>query len=125
MQFTQLQLVPKLTTLGFHIAPTPPDIHARLVDAVRKGIDEWDELPYEGDSAIYGNLVPKFIDIGDLALDVMDELRHLHEQWAGGIRLVGRSSYGVRMYQNLSSLAMHVDKVIHSLVPPESFHNVS
>ena len=42
---------------------------------------------------------------------IMDELQSLHEQWAGGIKLRPTSAYGVRMYQNGSSLVMHHDKV--------------
>jgi hypothetical protein len=33
------------------------------------------------------------------------------QEWAGGIELKGTSAYGVRLYQNGSSLVMHHDKV--------------
>ena len=41
----------------------------------------------------------------------MNDLLSLHEQWAGGIKLRPTSAYGVRLYQNGSSLMMHHDKV--------------
>lgn len=48
------------------------------------------------------------------------ELQSLHEEWAGGIKLVPSSVYGVRLYQNGSTIVMHNDKthshVISSIV---------
>jgi len=39
----------------------------------------------------------------------LDMLKPLHEKWAG-VPLVGNNAYGFRLYQNGSSLNMHVDK---------------
>ena len=36
----------------------------------------------------------------------------MHEEWAGGMKLKPTSAYGVRLYQNGSSLVMHYDKAI-------------
>ena len=46
-----------------------------------------------------------------IANEIHRELKPLHEAWAGGIKLVPTSAYGVRFYQNGSSLVMHYDKV--------------
>ncbi len=45
-----------------------------------------------------------------LEWDVIEDLREMHEQW-GGMELKATSAYGVRLYQNGSSLVMHYDKV--------------
>lgn len=54
---------------------------------------------------------PKFVDLGALAWDAIVQLKDLHEQWAGGMALRPTSAYGVRLYQNGSSLVMHNDRV--------------
>merc|ERR1712107_236650 len=41
--------------------------------------------------------------------EVLQELKPLHEQW-GGVKLLGSIAYGLRLYKNLSSLLMHIDK---------------
>lgn len=64
-------------------------------------------------NGIYGSLPCKFVDLpNSMEVEIMDELQSLHEQWAGGIKLRPTSAYGVRLYQNGSSLMMHHDKVL-------------
>lgn len=112
LQFTQAQLVPKFTETGFDLVRTPDHIQARLLDAVRDALENIDNVPYEeGVEAIYGPYPPKFVDITEVAWEVIHGLTELHEQWAGGIKLKPTSAYGVRFYQNGSSLVMHHDKV--------------
>ena len=53
----------------------------------------------------------KFVDVGQLARWINNELRPIHEEWAGGIQLRPTSAYGIRLYVNGSALAMHYDKV--------------
>ena len=114
LQLTQSRLVPKFTERGFDVLTTPPAIHAKLREAVMGGIDDWDNLPKEGViDVIYhpeGN-TPKFVPLKGLQVEIMNELKAIHEQWAGGIKLVPKSAYGVRLYLNGSSLVMHHDKV--------------
>lgn len=115
LQFTQSLLVPKFTEVGFELIQTPKHVQDKLKEAVDKGVANWDNLRSEGSvdviykDADYKN--PKFVDIGGLSKYVLDELKELHEEWVGGIELRGTSAYGVRLYQNGSSLAMHHDKV--------------
>ena len=72
--------------------------------------------------SIYGPMLPKFVDLGKLSLEILHDpqMIEIHEQWAGGIKLVPTSGYGVRLYQNGSSMVMHNDKpnthVISSIV---------
>ena len=56
-----------------------------------------------------------------MAWEVIDDLLDLHEKWAGGIKLVPTSAYGVRLYQNSSSLIMHHDKVMTDLLLKNKF----
>lgn len=105
-------MVPKFTSRGFDIIHTPVKLHERLRKAVMDAVEDFDNIRFEGlTGAIYGDLPPKFVDIGTLAWDTVEELRELHEQWIGGIELRPTSAYGVRLYQNGSSLAMHYDKI--------------
>eukprot|EP01041_Mallomonas_annulata_P008053 gene8053-16511_t len=124
MQYVQGRMVPSFTEFGFKVIQAPPHLHKKLLDAVRKATENWNDIPYEHEvDAIYHpeGLIPKFVYIGGLAQEVHKELLAIHEEWAGGIKLRPTSAYGVRLYQNQSSLAMHHDKV-ESHVISSIFH---
>lgn len=112
MQFVQMRLLPKFTTKGFEVIQTPPNVARLLRNALSEALTHWEDLPLEETYDIYNifNLRPKFVSIPNLANFVHTELRSIHEAWAG-ISLKPTSVYGVRMYQNGSSLVMHLDKV--------------
>jgi hypothetical protein len=123
MQFVAGRLVPKLTTHGFEVVDVPRDVFQKLSEKVQKGIENWDNLPEERQiDAVYTRpgLLPKFVQLGGVAHEVHQALLSQHEAWAGGMKLVPTSIYGVRLYQNGSSLTMHHDKmqthVISSIV---------
>jgi hypothetical protein len=61
-------------------------------------------------NSIYGPTSPLFLDLGHTASWVSDELRPLHEAWAG-VGLESSGAYGVRLYRENASMVMHVDKV--------------
>lgn len=71
------------------------------------------------EDSIYGPYNPKFVELGDLAEEVIKEMRPYHEQW-GGMKLRATSAYGVRLYRNGSSMVMHNDKVL-CILPLDSF----
>jgi len=113
LQLTQNRLIPKFTKTGFKVIKTPGFLHAKLKAAVDAGVADWDSLPREGDiDVIYHpeGMTPKFVRLGTLQNEVIEELREMHEEW-GGMKLQATSAYGVRLYQNGSSLVMHQDKV--------------
>jgi hypothetical protein len=122
MQFIQGRMVKKFTELGFAVIPTPPEIRDKLKAAVDRAIEHFDDLPYEQgvDDSIYAFAPPRFVELGDLKYEASRDLKTLHEQWAGGIKLRATSSYGVRLYQNGSTIVMHYDKpqthVISSII---------
>lgn len=114
IQYTQSRLVPKFTPFGFKLIDMPKDVFARLLEAVRVPLQNVSTIRTEGDvDVIYNNygLHPKFIDIGSLAWQTINDLRPLHEEWWGLGELVPTSAYGVRVYLNTSSLVMHYDRV--------------
>ena len=114
MQYTQSRMVPHFTERGFDVIQIPTSIYKKLLDAVLPQLENFDDLPEEHEvEAIYHTpgLQPKFVNIGNVANEVHKELLPLHEAWAGGMKLVPTSAYGVRFYQNGSSLVMHYDKV--------------
>ena len=122
MQFTQGRLVPKFTTHGFEVIQTPKATHETLDAFIADALSRYETLPNEYDiNAIYGKNKPLFVNIGNLASDVLNDLQSIHEEWAGGIKLRGTSAYGVRLYKNGSSLIMHYDKV-HSHVISSIVH---
>ncbi len=112
MQFTQARMVPTFTERGFDVVNVPKFVMDKLNAVVNEGLKDFDAIPEEFDvEAIYGDKRPKFLNIGGLAWEVLEDLKEYHEQWAGGMKLIPTSSYGVRLYQNGSSLVMHNDKI--------------
>lgn len=112
MQFTQQRLVPSFTEKGFKLVKTSAELQTRLAQAVQDGVDHWDELRSEGAvNAIYHrpNLPPKMISLNKLGRELHLSLQEPLEAWSG-LKLKPTSAYGVRLYQNGSSLVMHNDK---------------
>ena len=115
--------MPKFTPKGFLVVQTPKDVADKLKTAVDKCIANFDSLEIEGDvNAIYSpdDSRPKFCQLNELAYEVLGDMKEIHEDWVNGMELEGTSAYGVRLYQNGSSLVMHYDKmhthVISSIV---------
>lgn len=115
LQFTQQRLVPKFTENGFLLAQTPKEVHEKLYNTVINSVKNFDNIPLEGDIPVITHpdqLQPKFVHIGSLAWETLRALKPLHEQWSG-LELEPTSAYGVRLYQNHSTLTMHYDRVIY------------
>jgi hypothetical protein len=113
MQYTQQRLVPNFTDVGFKLLRTPADLQAKMFKAVQDGVDNWDNLRSEGNvNAINQRpgLSPKMVNLQEVARELHLALLPGMEEWAGGIKLKPTSAYGVRLYQNGSSLVMHNDK---------------
>jgi len=122
MQYTQSRLLPRFTDVGFEVIDIPHDVFNKLRDHVQHEIDSnWDHIPHERlINGVYTPMASKFINMNEINWDVLRQLQTIHEEWAGGIKLIPTSAYGVRLYQNGSSLMMHYDKpnthVISSIV---------
>eukprot|EP01036_Dinobryon_divergens_P027657 gene27657-36468_t len=115
LQYTQSRLVPKFTDRGFDVITTPKFVHDKLIAAVRKSLSKGlKNIRSEGNVDVIWNppgLDPKFIDLGSLTWETIENLKPYHEQWVGGIELVPTSAYGIRLYQNESTLVMHYDRI--------------
>lgn len=122
MQFIQGRMLPRFTELGFEVIQTPPAIHQKLKAAIDEAVKDFEHLPFEEGVAdsIYAFAAPKFVDLGNLKYEASRDLKAMHEAWAGGIKLRSTSAYGVRLYQNGSTIVMHYDKpqthVISSII---------
>ena len=113
MQYTQSRMVPKFTEFGFHLGRLPDEVFQKLTKALDDALARWDDVHSEGSIDVIYNppgLDPKFAHIGPLQREVHEDLQALHEAW-GGMDLRPTSAYGIRLYQNGSSLVMHHDKV--------------
>lgn len=111
MQYTQSRLVPRYTERGFDIIDIPPAVFAKLKAHLDQGLERWDTLSLEPQiDAVYTPLPSKFIHLGRLTSDIGNDLKALHEAWSG-LTLRPTSTYGIRSYQNGSSLVMHHDKI--------------
>lgn len=112
MQFTAARMVPRFTPNGFKVIQTPPDVQAALKAALDKGLENFDKIRDETRiDVMYTPIASKFIDIPQVAREVHQKLLPLHEEWAGGMKLIPTSIYGIRLNRNGSSLIMHYDKV--------------
>jgi hypothetical protein len=123
MQFIMGRRVPSFTENGFELTTLPPSLFNKIQKEFKEKIKNFDTLPEEREiDAVYTapGKPSKMMYLGRVMQDVHQELKPLHEAWAGGIELMPTSIYGIRIYQNGSSLLMHVDKpethVISSIV---------
>lgn len=109
--------LPLFTESGFEVAQTPPSVHERLAEAYSAGLAATQKEGADPNYVLGSD--PDYIDIGALAYDLGEELRELHEAWAGTpLQLV--ASYGLRIYRRGQSLRWHADRaethVISSIV---------
>lgn len=97
---------PRFTESGWGLTRAPQTLVDDLRTAIREGLPN--ARPEHHIPVVEGER-PLFIHRGDLIRRVLRELRTMHEEWSG-IKLLPSNAYGFRLYQNASSLNMHVDK---------------
>lgn len=114
MQFIMQRMVPSFSEKGFELTRMPPDLFKKLQEKVTPYLENgWERLRPEGPIDVvntHPDRPSKMIDLGPLSREIHNALLPMHEAWSG-IKLRPSSIYGVRAYQNGSSLLMHVDKV--------------
>jgi prolyl 4-hydroxylase len=100
--------------LGFHKGRLAPAIHARLVAQLRHNLARFrvesasDEL-----RSARQDVIPALVyQDGALNAQLADELKPLHEAWAGR-PLELSACYGIRCYQRGAFLYNHVDRQPH------------
>lgn len=100
---------PNFTENGWALARAPEalvqELKQKLHDNIEDAPLEKKVDVIEGDGAAR----PKFIENNALNQKVLEELKPMHEEWAG-VKLEGAIAYGLRAYMNNSRLLMHVDK---------------
>lgn len=106
------RLVQNFTAKGYAIVRAPEDVVRRLTASLKQNIGtaRYEDTPSRQIDVIKGALRPKFIDQLELNAEILRELKPMFEEWSG-VKLVPAIAYGLRVYQNGSSLLMHVDKI--------------
>ncbi len=100
--------LPRFTSRGFEVVPTPGPVHDALVAAYEAGrADATLEAP---DATVLPTGQPELTPIGELGDWVAEELRQLHESWAGQA-LTHTATYGIRTYRNGHTLRRHCDRL--------------
>jgi hypothetical protein len=111
VQYTQIRSVKNFTELGFAVVDAPVELHARLRDRARAGIEAGAREEMNGKpQGIFGENVPHFVNHGER--DILGQIQSIHEEWApaaGPLRPV--TSYGMRVYRRGASLGWHADRV--------------
>jgi len=112
MQFTSSRMVPRFTEQGFDVIQTPAHAQEKLKKAFDKALLDWDNIRNEAIiDVLYTPIPSKFINLLGLDREIHQDLLPLHEEWAGGMKLIPTSVYGIRANRNGSSLVMHYDKI--------------
>jgi len=118
---TQSRLMPSFTPRGFDKIKAPEHLWLKLRAAYEEGLMSSvkkdaavklrpESFTHKPGSDTPAELLPNFIypprGLNDA---IMEELRPLHEEWAG-VKLQNGQSYGIRVYKNGSTLVNHVDR---------------
>jgi hypothetical protein len=105
---TQSVVAPNFTENGWGLTRAPQELVDLLKNSLHKGLDKAkEEYAMEvivGTSEDWQR--PLFIQQWSLNKLVLEELKPMHEEWAG-IPLIGEVAYGLRVYRNQSILYMH------------------
>uniref|UniRef100_A0A7S4IRW5 Uncharacterized protein n=1 Tax=Odontella aurita TaxID=265563 RepID=A0A7S4IRW5_9STRA len=101
-------LSPNFTENGWGLTRAPTYVVDELKRRLVEGLNDESTPEEEPGHGVTGEM-PLFIDTMAYNARAMEELRALHEAWAG-VPLVGSSAYGLRVYRNASNLDMHVDQ---------------
>jgi hypothetical protein len=98
---------PNFTENGWGLTRAPHQLVTELKESLHNGLATARE---ESEEVIgWGEERPLFIEQRELNNKVLEELKPMHENWAG-IPLKGALAYGLRAYRNNSVLSMHVDR---------------
>jgi hypothetical protein len=114
--------VKNYTERGWAVVECPPEVYQKLYKAFHRKFDSG-ARSYEGtvdqihcekpdgdtNSPCAGSRRSWFVNTG-LNDEVLADLKPIHEEWSQ-VDLIPSIAYGLRVYQNGSSLTMHVDRV--------------
>ena len=100
-------VLPRFTTAGFSVRPTPRSVHLRLAAFLARNRQH--AAPEHASAAYFPTGDPDLIPIGDLGPELLAELQPMHERWAG-TPLVPVAAYGLRVYRSGQRMVMHTDR---------------
>jgi hypothetical protein len=105
---TQAVVAPNFTENGWGLTRAPSNVVELLKESLTNNLANAEE-EYQDDAIVGIDETwkrPLFIEQLDLNRVVLNELRPMHETWAG-IPLIGEVAYGLRVYRNQTILHMH------------------
>jgi hypothetical protein len=105
---TQAVVAPNFTENGWGLTRAPSNVVELLKESLTKNMASAEE-EYQTDAIVGIDDTwkrPLFIHQVSLNRVVLNELRPMHEAWAG-IPLIGEVAYGLRVYRNQTMLNMH------------------
>jgi hypothetical protein len=105
---TQAVVAPNFTENGWGLTRAPSNVVELLKESLTNNLANAEE-EHQVDAIVGIDETwkrPFFIQQLDLNKVVLNELRPMHEAWAG-IPLIGEVAYGLRVYRNQSILHMH------------------
>eukprot|EP00090_Calanus_glacialis_P003227 TRINITY_DN12376_c0_g1_i2.p1 TRINITY_DN12376_c0_g1~~TRINITY_DN12376_c0_g1_i2.p1 ORF type:complete len:301 (+),score=76.62 TRINITY_DN12376_c0_g1_i2:46-948(+) len=121
-------LVPALTRDGFKKVDIPPELYSSILNMRNKSLVKGNIFYEKMDIGIQNGPVviendalekSKYIVVNrtqmitvdkDVRKEIFKTLGPMAEEWAGGLKLVPTSIYGIRRYRNRSTLLAHTDK---------------
>jgi SM-20-related protein len=112
----QRAFVPRVCSRGFSLRPTPATVHRRL--AVLWAHQRGEARPEGPDPEYFPNGSPSYLSIGPLGNELLEELRPMHEAWAG-VPLVATAAYGIRNYERGQTAPTHVDRCESHIITTE------
>ncbi len=112
----QQALVPRVTSAGFSMRPTPESVQRRLAEFWARCAKE--AVPEQSNPDYFPDGSPSYVPVGELGQDLLEELRPFHEQWAG-VELVPTAAYGLRDYGRGQTSPLHVDRCESHIITSE------
>ena len=110
LDFMQVQLHPNFTTTGYQVKKVPGPLNAKLRAFFKKNYGTAGGSSPEGEVPYFITGDRKMVPMSeDLSSAVTEGVQSIHEEW-GGTKLEPTAFYGIRTYENGSTLAMHVDR---------------
>jgi hypothetical protein len=103
----QQHLLPRITEHGYEVRPIPEPVHELLVGMLELRRGRAKTEPSHPLTRPTGDA--DYVDLQDLTGDILRWLQPVHEQFAG-MPLTPSNTYGIRVYRNGNTLAMHLDR---------------
>ncbi|KAJ1455254.1 hypothetical protein M885DRAFT_617409 [Pelagophyceae sp. CCMP2097] len=109
MHLAQARLLSNFTEKQYEVVRAPQHVYAKLIEHFRSNANKTRrETNEDALSGVYGPNPADFVEQEALNYWVLDELKPLHEAWAG-VELEATSVYGVRIYRDGATLVDHLD----------------